>query len=941
MASGVYGTRSRTKKELEGVSYLEASDLPNGVLPRKKDIIESMIYLLRPARAGKVQRTRSMAAKILASALKDHWLFCNVYTIREQYIANKIEALYTRFLTNLNRPQSKRSEKWKKDMEEYNRDMEKLFDIFCENKLARESQEKIFGVKMGDEEWQFLHSMRNDRKSYCEDQVDRKWERTMEKKNAREKALQAMKNKEEERKRADAALVGAVYEDVMEEATKETTAVSTGSTSEKDEVYDPTTEELLCTRRKVVHVAMDADRDEGDSQVLPQCYRHLRVSARKIKPEFYRCVDKLMSVYHCSHNQAVAGIVETANILFGRKWKYHNEDDNVIDLDTVPHNSQIRQAGKAILALALSEIVELMMSSSDVVITYHDDGSKKKGCGSFSVQGITIDGKYRAFPTLPISSETRENLTQLRVTVLNILSIVSDGKYTAKDIQEKVTFKLTDGVSHNFGIEEMVALELGTDHIPDHLLCHTHPVLMFNRELINLFAAIEQGIGSEKIFSKFLVTATTQHNSITEQFIHCITNLFSPDFNHKAWNQSAQFSIHMSPKKNLAVGFRKERFNRFVYLCAVILYLDPYIWSFLTKYEHVTNSLACIVRSFEGVEFLKVHLAVGALFGVHLIEPFLAITTSTNIDYSTLTYHMKELYLDLTTADPQALLDTSKPAFGFITRELFQKCKYNGEILSAVANVVGEHSDRIVKVISLALPKLAEGFHRQRADVFGFGDFDEDSGLLVTKKDQAKLQHAPINNIAAERHVGSFQHELSVRGACQLDAASGSIVKAKSIDLIELKPADEFDRFRDLVRQDGKLVALWNSWKDSQKRLEENGLSVKEMQNEELDRKRNADLQKLKSMGGPFTRTEEVDEFLQSAVSEKAKVDRLYLEVRYSKATSLSLPKTSPLFKLKENYKNLTLTRYANNLKTYLSKICCRADVTWEDFDAVVNGLLK
>lgn len=71
--------------------------------------------------------------------------------------------------------------------------------------------------------------------------------------------------------------------------------------------------------------------------------------------------------------------METANILFGQKWKYHTEDEDVIDLDTVPHDSQIRQAGKAILALALAEIVELMMTSSDVVITYHDDGNKKKG----------------------------------------------------------------------------------------------------------------------------------------------------------------------------------------------------------------------------------------------------------------------------------------------------------------------------------------------------------------------------------------------------------------------------------------------------------------------------------------------------------------------------------------------------------------------------------
>ncbi|CAB4061346.1 unnamed protein product [Lepeophtheirus salmonis] len=142
--------------------------------------------------------------------------------------------------------------------------------------------------------------------------------------------------------------------------------------------------------------------------------------------------------------------------------------------------TRTRQAGKAILAQTLSEIVELIMTSSDVIMTYHDDGSKKKGCGSFSVHGIRINGKYRAMSTLPVSSETRDNLIQLRITVLNIISIASDGNYTPKDIQEKVTFKLTNGVSRNFGIEEMVVHELGTDHFPQHLLCHTHPVLMFN-----------------------------------------------------------------------------------------------------------------------------------------------------------------------------------------------------------------------------------------------------------------------------------------------------------------------------------------------------------------------------------------------------------------------------------------------------------------------------
>ncbi|CAB4064593.1 unnamed protein product [Lepeophtheirus salmonis] len=111
---------------------------------------------------------------------------------------------------------------------------------------------------------------------------------------------------------------------------------------------------------------------------MPQCYRHICISSRKIKPQFYSCADKLMSVSHCSQNQAVTGIVETAIFLFDRKSKYHLDNPNVIDLNTVPYNSQTRQAGKFILAQTLSEIVDLIMTSSDVVITFQDDGSKKR-----------------------------------------------------------------------------------------------------------------------------------------------------------------------------------------------------------------------------------------------------------------------------------------------------------------------------------------------------------------------------------------------------------------------------------------------------------------------------------------------------------------------------------------------------------------------------------
>lgn len=82
---------------------------------------------------------------------------------------------------------------------------------------------------------------------------------------------------------------------------------------------------------------------------------------------------------------------------------------------------------------------------------------------------------------------------------------------------------------------------------------------------------------------------------------------------------------------------------------------------------------------------------------------------------------------------------------------------YSEKIISAVANVVEEHSDRVVRVVSLSVLK-------QGANVFGLEILMKVVNSLSPKKDHAKLQHAPMNNIAAERHVGSFQHVVSSWG---------------------------------------------------------------------------------------------------------------------------------------------------------------------------------
>ena len=79
-----------------------------------------------------------------------------------------------------------------------------------------------------------------------------------------------------------------------------------------------------------------------------------------------------------------------------------------------------------------------------------------------------------------------------------------------------------------------------------------------------------------------------------------------------------EFGLFIAPNTNMAKALRKERFNRFVYLACVVLHYRHKVSEFLGKYDCITNTLACIVRAFEEVEFLNVFLVVASLIGIHL-----------------------------------------------------------------------------------------------------------------------------------------------------------------------------------------------------------------------------------------------------------------------------------------------------------------------------------
>ena len=215
-----------------------------------------------------------------------------------------------------------------------------------------------------------------------------------------------------------------------------------------------------------------------------------------------------------------------------------------------------------------------------------------------------------------------------------------------------------------------------------------------------------------------------------------------------------------------------------------------------------------------------------------------------------------------------------------------------------------------MSVLKLLLPRLATGWERQLGDIFGLGDTRErEEGGTLRKMVQEKLKTAPINNLDSERSVGSINHELKVRGAKQLEAASRAHVKRKGLSLLGGQAVDK--KFLKLTKKGAELPSTVERWEGKQAKLKKTGLEAKDVVNLAADRQRNSDFHKLTEFGGPFTKLDQVKNYIEkSEKDEKTKNRRLYTKVRHAKTAVLPTqrPQSSSALKSASRISPLTFT---------------------------------
>ena len=887
------------------IKYDIRTEFPNRVLPTKGEVLEYLITL-RNANNGKHVNNIYECAVTLTL----HWIYCNVYPIA---IASTIKAINA--IDQAFKAIKKSASKSKIPSTHWNRytkflkDQNSLLDIRATPERTK-VQEKLWGVKMKDRDIKFYELQKQiPRVGYSSDFVDRRWQLSKQRQERRE-------NRSRNESYDNASFTNQVSFEDHEMDDLDCTKID--CEGDNDSVFDAPP---LKRQKYSYHIEQDEKSDE-----LPHKYRHPRCGLRKVRPELYALMHYLSASLHMSHEQVEGSIVAVANSLFGRKWKVYAGDSNGTDNNTLPSTSSCRRTEAYMEAMALSCVVdEIMKDGSKTCVVYSNDGSSQSVTGSYVVQSLTVNGVQRSLPTFGIFTETRESLKDLTLATLDVLSASTGYRFSSSQLLEKISFVMTDSTSHNVGVIDMVCSDLNVEKVPPQLFCNVHPLMLFQNKIKDVCQRIHDNLGKQRIKDCFLVDVDFQNESFVVKALKCLSNFINRDYSGKPWNRCQHFSDFIKPKENMSVSLKDHRFNRSNDCALSVLHHVNDITSYLEMFSTITNGVAILDRGFMDLEILKPIFIAIALLGLHITRPFHSLLMSDDTVYSTLLEAFPKLHHELTTIDPEKLLTINEQVFHFVPEEIFTESKPKPILLESLEEGYTQYSEEVTVLLKIMLKSFADGFAHQKGAIFGFGETAD----KPTEKNVAKIctmtkdeidtldKNVQTHNIGEERNVGMVNYELSIRGKGNLDSVSRKLVLNRSADLLK-ENCNSFKNYRKAAADIKKIRVEWN---EKMKELEQKGFDAKEALNLKKDASKLKDLEFLKNQDipGPFSSAEEVDKYLESPKSDKAKQDRLYKEVRYAKATCLSMNTKSlnQFFKLRQKGKKLEFQAYSVCLKKY------------------------
>ena len=659
--------------------------------------------------------------------------------------------------------------------------------------------------------------------------------------------------------------------------------------------------------------------------------------------EFYKTVANL-SGRGLSVSESSAAVIEVGNSMFGRSWKYQAESDEIFDIDTVPTNKSIRKALHQIEAQNLSLLVDKIEDAKQKgeMITHASDSTTKKGVGQFTVQGLHIgQGNPFPLPILPIHGEKTQDIAMQVDMGFEILASVRG--VCVEDVYKLVDTHMTDSTEHNKGFSKLLAEMYSLETPAGQLFCGTHTTLGFSSAMNKVMRLVEADMKMEQVLKGFMVDLEmdSKNASLAGQALDMCLKLVAPEFSHKPWNRYKEFLVFLKQRNVSSVlfAYKDSRFGCLSRAAAVLIYNYDHLREFLGQNPHINNHLACHVREVMELPYLKVALVVFACLGVHLVEPFYAKTIATDATHTQLREFYKGLHAGLGQPMSDDFTSFISPEFPGVSDDLFLGVKenYKEEVLNAVSELAAEHIEEVRKLTNLMLPEMQTVLARQRKD---YGIDEESFPMEYPVSEQASnIDETPVHNIGMERQCGKVDYRL--RKLRTLNAVSRSIILQKSQELAAGQ-SPSFRGFKAAAQAKREVELRWS--RQMTERFEK-GAEEKQEMAQRNERKRLDMLDKLKSIGGPFTDSGDVEQFLEEpTLDDSAKQQRMKLEVQFARESTTLLPKVDPIFRIMMTLPNgkrrlKTAQEFGEALMAYLGKRSDRTLLEYEKFQESLNKL--
>ena len=127
---------------------------------------------------------------------------------------------------------------------------------------------------------------------------------------------------------------------------------------------------------------------------------------------------------------------------------------------------------------------------------HYDTTSRCKIDGEWPAIILNFSGKERySLRPLFFACEDRKQIVRLLVETFQRLAKDPHVPVTAKELWANVKIIMTDSVEKNLHIEEEIACQLNSDHVPLHTLCKAHMVEALDRSNIEVLGQLDKKVG--------------------------------------------------------------------------------------------------------------------------------------------------------------------------------------------------------------------------------------------------------------------------------------------------------------------------------------------------------------------------------------------------------------------------------------------------------------